>query len=73
MVLEALHKLVDVNGRSERRQHALYEYFIGRSINITNKSSCLKAKIFAPGEWYSCRGLAVEANSGVLTLGFKRG
>ena len=26
MVLEALHKLVDVNGRSERRQHALYEY-----------------------------------------------
>ena len=30
----------------------------------------LKAKIFALGEWYSCRGLAVVANSGVLTLGF---
>ena len=30
-----------------------------------------KAKIFALGEWYSCRGLAVVANSGVLTLGFK--
>ena len=30
-----------------------------------------KAKIFALGGWYSCRGLAVVANSGISTLGFK--
>ena len=30
----------------------------------------LKAKIFALGEWYSYRGLALTANSGVSTLGF---
>ena len=29
------------------------------------------AKIFALGEWYSYRGLAVVANSEVSTLGFK--
>ena len=29
-----------------------------------------KAKIFALGEWYSCRGLAVVANSGVWFWGF---
>ena len=31
----------------------------------------LKAKIFALGEWYSCRGLALLRNSGISTLGFK--
>ena len=31
----------------------------------------LKAKIFALGEWYGCRGLAVVANSGALTFAFK--
>ena len=30
----------------------------------------LKAKIFTLREWYSCRGLALVANSGVSTLGF---
>ena len=30
-----------------------------------------QAKIVALGEWYSCRGLAVAANSGVSTLGLK--
>ena len=25
----------------------------------------LKAKVFALGEWYSCRGLAVVANSSI--------
>ena len=25
----------------------------------------LKAKVFALGEWYSCRGLALVANSGI--------
>ena len=30
----------------------------------------LKSKIFALGEWYSCRGLALVANRGVSTLGF---
>ena len=28
----------------------------------------LKAKIFTLGEWYSCRGLAFVANSGISTL-----
>ena len=28
---------------------------------------CLKAKIFALGEWYSYRGLRVVANSGVFS------
>ena len=36
-----------------------------------SRSTQLKAKIFALGEWYSCTGLAVVANSGVSTLGFK--
>ena len=31
----------------------------------------LKARFFALGECYSCRGLALVANSGVSTLGFK--
>ena len=31
----------------------------------------LKAKLLALGEWYSCRRLALVANSGVSTLGFK--
>ena len=31
----------------------------------------LKAKSFTQGEWYSCRGLAVVANSGVSTLGLR--
>ena len=30
----------------------------------------LNTKIFALGEWYSCKGLTVVANSRVLTLGF---
>ena len=34
-------------------------------------TSTLKAKIFTLGEWYSCRGLSVVANSGVWTLGFR--
>ena len=29
--------------------------------------------IFGLGEWYSCRGLAVVANSGVSTLGYSFG
>ena len=33
-------------------------------------SNNLKAEIFALREWYSCRGLAVVANSAVSTLGF---
>ena len=33
---------------------------------------CKKAKIFTLGEWYSCRGLALVANRGVSTLGFKK-
>ena len=31
----------------------------------------LKAKLLALGEWYSCRGLVLVANSGVSSLGFK--
>ena len=31
----------------------------------------LKAKFFALGEWYSYAGLAVVANNGVSTLGFR--
>ena len=33
--------------------------------------SVLKAKIFALGEWNSCRGLTLVANSGVSTSGCK--
>ena len=33
----------------------------------------IKANIFALEEWYSCRGLAVVANSGVSILGLKTG
>ena len=33
-------------------------------------SKCIKAKIFAPGERYNCRGLALVANSRISTLGF---
>ena len=29
-----------------------------------HKDLVLKAKTFALGEWYSCRGLAIVANSG---------
>ena len=31
----------------------------------------LKVKIFALGKWYSCKGLALVANRGVSTSGFK--
>ena len=31
----------------------------------------LKVKIFVLGQWYSCRGLALVANSGVSALGLK--
>ena len=34
-------------------------------------TASLKAKIFTLGEWYSCRGLAVVADSRVWTLRFK--
>ena len=36
------------------------------------KRDNLEAMIFALGEWYSCRGLALVANSGISTMGFKR-
>ena len=42
------------------------------AILCTYKYMCFTcANIFALGEWYSCRGLALVANSGVSTLGFK--
>ena len=40
--------------------------------SLTGTDLGLKAKISVLGEWYGCRVLAVVANSGVSTLGFKR-
>ena len=46
---------------------------VKRSLKGLKNCGLLKVKIFAPGEWYRCRRLAVVANSGVSTLGFKTG
>ena len=37
--------------------------------SLNNHNSSLKIKNFAVGEWYSCRGLALVANSGISTSG----
>ena len=43
-----------------------YKQFLLLSLSLL----LLKAKIFALGEWYSCRRLAFVSNSGISTLGF---
>ena len=45
-------------------------YTINIFLLLSSSLLLLKAKIFALGEWYSCRRLAFVSNSGISTLGF---
>ena len=47
----------------------LADYEVAYDQVKTVSHTYLKAKIFTLREWYSCRGLALVANSGISTLG----
>ena len=54
------------------QRHCIFQYYIYGLWGLYHGThQYLKAKMFALGEWYSCRGLAVVVNSGVSTLGYK--
>ena len=56
--------------RTRNYQYAGLQVRFTLQIAFNSPHCGLKAKIFAQGKWYSCRGLAVVGNSGVSTLGF---
>ena len=61
---------MNLTGAAQNIEEGTVTFHVALDPLLLNET-CLKTKIFAPVEWYSCRGLAVVANSGISTLGFK--
>ena len=53
------------------KKGTFFQQFYAMPNHFLRNDTCLKAKMFALGEWYSCRRLAFAVNSGIATLGFE--